>query len=286
MTIVVAAATNPDTAFTVTLTGDRFSPPLLHAPPGEAAERLSALKTTDRTTEAMSNKGAASMTNEAEKREGTCQGCEEASEEELLARLDEVIESYKDKPGALIPVLQLAQGIFGFLPEVALKNIAKKMHKPYSEVAGVVSFYSFFSTVPRGRNLIRVCLGTACYVRGGKQVLETMRKELGIEVGETSKDGMFSLEVARCFGACGLAPAMCIDEEVYKRVRPSKIREILATYYAPAAKKSSARKPAAAKRPAATKRPAAKRPVAKKHAATRTAKTNSRITAKGVKVHG
>ncbi len=230
MTIVVAAATNPDTAFTVTLTGDRFSPPLLHAPPGEAAERLSALKTTDRTTEAMSNKGAASMTNEAEKREGTCQGCEEASEEELLARLDEVIESYKDKPGALIPVLQLAQGIFGFLPEVALKNIAKKMHKPYSEVAGVVSFYSFFSTVPRGRNLIRVCLGTACYVRGGMAVLESLKKQLGIDVGETTEDREFSLEVARCFGACGLAPVITVNDIVHHRVKPARINDILVQY--------------------------------------------------------
>ncbi len=215
-----------------------------------------------------------------------CACGEKATESELLRRLDEILAEYHGKPGALIPVLQLAQGIFGYLPENVLKHIALDMGKSYSEVAGVVSFYAFFATHPRGRHVVRVCLGTACYVRGGKQVLETMRKELGIEVGETSKDGMFSLEVARCFGACGLAPAMCIDEEVYKRVRPSKIREILATYYAPAAKKSSARKPAAAKRPAATKRPAAKRPVAKKHAATRTAKTNSRITAKGVKVHG
>ena len=94
-------------------------------------------------------------------------GCEEATEEELLARLDEVIAGYRGKPGALIPVLQLAQGIFGYLPEVALKHIARELGKPYSEVAGVVGFYSFFSTVPRGKHVIRVCLGTACYVRGG-----------------------------------------------------------------------------------------------------------------------
>ncbi len=205
-----------------------------------------------------------------------CACGEKATESELMRRLDEILAEYRGKPGALIPVLQLAQGIFGYLPENVLKHIALTMGKSYSEVAGVVSFYAFFSTHPRGRHVVRVCLGTACYVRGGKQVLETMRKELGVDVGETSKDGMFSLEVARCFGACGLAPAMCIDDEVYKRVRPSKIREILATYYAPV-KKSGTRAPAAAKRAAvAAKRPAAKRPVAKKHAATR----------KGVKVHG
>ncbi|MHB9046854.1 MAG: NADH-quinone oxidoreductase subunit NuoE family protein, partial [Pirellulales bacterium] len=144
-----------------------------------------------------------------------------------LARLDETIESYRGKPGALIPVLQIAQGIFGYLPEVALKRISLKLDKPYSEVTGVVSFYSFFSTAPRGKHLVRVCLGTACYVRGGKQVLETIRQKLGIDVGETTQDRMYSLEVARCFGACGLAPAMTVDDEVYQRVRPIKVQEIL-----------------------------------------------------------
>jgi NADH:ubiquinone oxidoreductase subunit E len=186
------------------------------------------------------------------------------TETELARRLDEVLAEYKGKPGALIPVLQIAQGIYGYLPEKVLKRIALAMGMSYSEVAGVVSFYAFFSTHPRGKHVIRVCLGTACYVRGGKQVLEAMRKELGLDVGETSKDGMFSLEIARCFGACGLAPAMCIDEEVYKRVRPAKIREILAKYYEPAV-------PAAC---ATGKAPAAKRPARKAPAR------------KGVKVHG
>ena len=171
------------------------------------------------------------MIENSENTEGGCPGgCEEASEEELLARLDEVIERYRDKPGALIPVLQLAQGIFGYLPEVALKHIAREMKKPYSEVAGVVSFYSFFSTVPRGRNLIRVCLGTACYVRGGMQVLEALKKELGIDVGETTEDREFSLEVARCFGACGLAPVITVNDIVHHRVKPARINEILAQY--------------------------------------------------------
>jgi NADH:ubiquinone oxidoreductase subunit E len=169
-----------------------------------------------------------SMTDDAGK--AGCAGCEEASEEELLARLDDVIEKYKDKPGALIPVLQLAQGIFGYLPEVALKRIARGMNKPYSEVAGVVGFYSFFSTVPRGRNLIRVCLGTACYVRGGMQVLEALKKQLGIDVGETTEDQEFSLEVARCFGACGLAPVITINDNVHHRVKPARIADVLAQY--------------------------------------------------------
>jgi NADH:ubiquinone oxidoreductase subunit E len=170
-------------------------------------------------------------TNDTGGANGGCSGCcEEASEEELLARLDEVIDRYEDKPGALIPVLQQAQGIFGYLPEVALKRIAKRMNKPYSEVAGVVSFYSFFSTVPRGRNLIRVCLGTACYVRGGMAVLDALRKELGIDVGETTEDREFSLEVARCFGACGLAPVITINDIVHHRVKPARVGEILVQY--------------------------------------------------------
>jgi NADH:ubiquinone oxidoreductase subunit E len=155
---------------------------------------------------------------------------EEATEQELLERLDELLEEYEEKPGALIPVLQIAQGIFGYLPEVALKRISLKLNKSYSEVAGVVGFYSFFSTVPRGKHLIRVCLGTACYVRGGKRLLETLKDELDIDVGETTEDGLFSLEVARCFGACGLAPTMMIDDEVIQRVKPMKVKNILDRY--------------------------------------------------------
>ncbi len=115
-----------------------------------------------------------------------CACTEQATEGELLARLDEVLEEYKDKPGDLIPVLQIAQGIFGYLPENVLKRIALALGKSYSEVAGVVGFYSFFSTVPRGKHLVRVCLGTACYVRGGKLVLEALKQELGIDVGGTT----------------------------------------------------------------------------------------------------
>jgi NADH:ubiquinone oxidoreductase subunit E len=159
-----------------------------------------------------------------------CKCGAEASEEELLARLDEVIADYRDKPGALVPVLQIAQGRFGSLPESALRKISLGLGKSYSEVAGVVSFYSFFSTQPRGKHMIRVCLGTACYVRGGKQVLEAIQKKLGIDVGETSEDRMFSLDVARCFGACGLAPAIMIDEDVHQRVKPAKIQAILDLY--------------------------------------------------------
>jgi NADH:ubiquinone oxidoreductase subunit E len=165
-----------------------------------------------------------------EKTKVSCQCGEEASEEELLARFDGVLQEYRDKPGALIPVLQIAQGIFGYLPETALKRIALGLNKSYSEVAGVVSFYSFFSTTPRGKNLVRVCLGTACYVRGGKRVLDTLKHKLGIDVGETTEDRLFTLEVARCFGACGLAPAIMINDDVHHRVKPSRMEVVLSKY--------------------------------------------------------
>lgn len=159
----------------------------------------------------------------------------EIDEQQLLTELDAVLAEYKGKEGGLIPVLQIAQGLFGYLPEKVLRRIAQMLDKPYSEVAGVVGFYSFFSTQPRGKHVIRVCLGTACYVRGGKQVLDSLKKELGVDVGETTEDRNFTLEVARCFGACGLAPAIMIDDDVHQRVKPARIRQILAPYGVPEA---------------------------------------------------
>ncbi|MDD2997551.1 MAG: NAD(P)H-dependent oxidoreductase subunit E [Candidatus Riflebacteria bacterium] len=151
-------------------------------------------------------------------------------EQQLFLELDKVLEEYRTQDGGLIPALQIAQGLFGHLSEDVLHRISRAFDKSYSEVAGVVSFYSFFSTHPRGKHLIRVCLGTACYVRGGKQVLEALKKELNIDVGETTEDKNFSLEVARCFGACGLAPTIMIDKDIHQRVKPTRIRQILAFY--------------------------------------------------------
>jgi NADH:ubiquinone oxidoreductase subunit E len=163
----------------------------------------------------------------------TCSCGIETTEEHLFERLNEILEEYKFKEGGLIPVLQIAQGLFGYLPENVLRHISTGLDKPYSEVAGVVSFYSFFSTQPRGENVIRVCLGTACYVRGGKQVLDALKKELAIDVGDTTDDKTFSLEIARCFGACGLAPAIMINDDVHQRVKPARIKQILAPYSNP-----------------------------------------------------
>ena len=159
-----------------------------------------------------------------------CNCCKEISEEEMLKQVDAVLDDYKGSPGALIPVLQIAQGMFGYIPKVVLKRISKVLDKPYSEVAGVVTFYSLFYTAPRGKYIISVCLGTACYVRGGKDVLDSLKKELKIDVGETTEDRLFTLEIGRCFGACGLAPALTINNDVHQRVKPLKIAELLKKY--------------------------------------------------------
>ncbi|MFW6291815.1 MAG: NAD(P)H-dependent oxidoreductase subunit E [Spirochaetota bacterium] len=154
----------------------------------------------------------------------------EVQRDESLIALDRYIDEHMDMEGNLIPVLQYAQQVFGYLPRPVLKHISVRLDIPYSEVSGVVTFYSFFSTVPRGEHIVRVCLGTACYVRGGKEVLAAFRAELGIDVGETTDDRLFSLEVGRCFGACGLAPVVMIDDDVHQRVKPAKVRELLAGY--------------------------------------------------------
>lgn len=156
-----------------------------------------------------------------------------ATSDENLLTLDRFIDQHSETPGALIPILQRAQNLYGYLPESVLKHISRRLKIPFSEVTGVVTFYSYFSTVPRGRNIVRVCLGTACYVRGGNEVLESFKDALGIDVGDTTDDREFSLEVGRCFGACGLAPVVMVNDDVHQRVRPTKVQEILAQYRKP-----------------------------------------------------
>ena len=157
--------------------------------------------------------------------------CKKETDEELYARIGRVIDEYKGKEGCLIQILHMAQGIYGYLPLELQQFIAEKLAMPLSEVYGVATFYSFFSTVPRGENTIRVCLGTACYVRGGKKIVDRLKEILGIEVGDTTADGKFTLEVMRCIGACGLAPAMTINDKVYKQVNPDKLQAIIEKYY-------------------------------------------------------
>lgn len=156
--------------------------------------------------------------------------CEEMTEAQKYELLGTIIEEYEAKETNLIQILHMAQAIFGYLPIEVQRYIADKMELHLSKISGVVSFYSFFSTSPKGRHTISVCLGTACYVRGGKKVLEKLKELLQIDVGKTTQDQRFSMNVMRCIGACGLAPAMLIDGEVFKSVNPNKLQGILAKF--------------------------------------------------------
>jgi NADH:ubiquinone oxidoreductase subunit E len=149
---------------------------------------------------------------------------------EQIAKLNKIIEKHKDKPGGLIPVLEEAQVALEYLPVSVQKKIARELNLPLSRVYGVVTFYSFFTMTPRGKHTVRVCLGTACYVRGGKAIAESLRKEFGVDEGETTPDRMFTFESVRCLGACGLGPVVVVDEDVHGRVKPSKVKEILNQY--------------------------------------------------------
>ncbi|MGE5582761.1 MAG: NAD(P)H-dependent oxidoreductase subunit E [Bacillota bacterium] len=145
-------------------------------------------------------------------------------------QLEKVIAANKGRPGALIPVLHQAQQLFGYLPEDVQVLVAEGLGIPLSEVYGVITFYSLFSTKPRGKHTIGVCMGTACYVKGAAGILQTIQNELGVGIDDTTDDGLFSLTVTRCLGACGLAPVITIGDDVYGRLTPEKIPDILNKY--------------------------------------------------------
>ena len=145
-------------------------------------------------------------------------------------QLNQVIAELKSQPGALMPVLQKAQGIFGCVPMDVQKIIAEGLGVTLSEVYGVATFYSQFRLEPNGKYTISVCLGTACYVKGSQKVLDSLSEELKTPVVKTSPDGLFTLNATRCLGACGLAPVMTINDEVYGRLVPDDIPGILAKY--------------------------------------------------------
>jgi NADH:ubiquinone oxidoreductase subunit E len=150
--------------------------------------------------------------------------------EEMWKEIDSVIQRYKGKPGALIPVLEECQNGCGYLPMEVQERISKGLNIPGSTIYGVVTFYSFFTMVPKGRHIIKVCLGTACYVRGGKANLESIQDEFGVEVRGTTGDLRFSLDSVRCIGACGMAPAMVVDDDTYAQVSKQNIMKILDGY--------------------------------------------------------
>ncbi len=153
-------------------------------------------------------------------------------QDEKLEKLQALIEEHRNVPGALMPVLQGAQEIYGCVPIDVQKYVADALHTTLSDVYGVATFYSQFSLQPKGEYLISVCLGTACYVKGSQKVLDKLSEELGIPVGSTTQDGKFTLQATRCLGACGLAPVMMINDEVYGRLTPDQIPAILAKYRA------------------------------------------------------
>lgn len=157
----------------------------------------------------------------------TCGEHAELNQEQAMQKL---FDQYRDYKGALIPVLQEAQNIYGYLPKEVLQQIARELHIPFSKVFGVATFYAQFHLKPRGRNIIRVCLGTACHVRGGSKIFEAAKEHLGVGHGETTEDLRFTLETVACIGACGLSPCMMINDDTHGRLTPKVVGDILDKY--------------------------------------------------------
>lgn len=149
---------------------------------------------------------------------------------EMLEKVDEICAAHRGKAGALIPVLQQAQEVVGYLPPAIQNRIADGLGVPGHEVYGVTTFYSFFTMEPKGRHVIRVCMGTACYVRGGKEVLERLERHLGVPVDSMTEDRRFSLEQVRCLGACGVAPVVVVDDDTHRKVMADQVVDLVEQY--------------------------------------------------------
>jgi NADH-quinone oxidoreductase subunit E/NADP-reducing hydrogenase subunit HndA len=150
--------------------------------------------------------------------------------QEDVTKIKEICTSFNKDPQELINILHRTQEHFGYLPAEVQEVIAAETGIPVAKIYGVVTFYSFFTMTPKGKHPISICMGTACYVRGAEKVLDEFKKELGLQVGQTSKDGKFSLSNLRCVGACGLAPVVLIGDKTYGRVAPDDVRNILKEY--------------------------------------------------------
>lgn len=150
--------------------------------------------------------------------------------EEKINQIKDICKSFNNDKGELINVLHKTQGTFGYLPAEVQEVIARELNISVAHVYGVVTFYSFFTMIPKGEHPISICMGTACYVRGAEKVLDEFKRELKIAVGETSSDGKFSLSCLRCVGACGLAPVVLVGEKVYGCVSPDGVKDIIAEY--------------------------------------------------------
>ncbi len=155
---------------------------------------------------------------------------EDIMEKDKYEKLHDAIKAYQNKPGALIPVMNEAQEIFGYLPFEVQKEIANGLNVPLTEIYGIATFYSRFTLHPSGKYRVAVCLGTACYVKGSAMILDKVKEKLGIGIDETTSDGKFSLDSTRCLGCCGLAPVMTINDNVYGRLSPDEAEQILDKY--------------------------------------------------------
>lgn len=155
---------------------------------------------------------------------------EKVGSKDLKHDVSKLIDKYRGSAGGLIPLLQEAQDQVGYLPREVLEQIAEGMKISLAKVVGVATFYSQFHLNPRGRNIVRICMGTACHVRGGASILAALEKELGIESGGTTEDLEFTIESVACLGACALAPVMMVNDDVHGKLTPEKIPEILAGY--------------------------------------------------------
>ena len=156
--------------------------------------------------------------------------CENMGTEKQKNEFLKIVEECKGNPNELISALQKTQGVYGYLPEFAIKKISDELLVPLSEVYGVITFYSFFTLTPKAKYNVNICLGTACFVAGGDKVLEEATKKLGIEPGKLSEDGKWLITTCRCIGCCGLAPAVTINGKVYGKVTPSQMSKILEEY--------------------------------------------------------
>ena len=148
----------------------------------------------------------------------------------VFGDIQKVIDETGGKAGALIRVLQQAQGMIGYLPTPVIATVSRDLKVPLSEVYGVISFYHFFSMKPKGKYVIQVCMGTSCYVKGGDKILDALKRDWNLSPGDITPDGRFSLEIVRCLGACGLSPVMAVGSEIHGRVKPSKLNDILDAY--------------------------------------------------------
>lgn len=155
---------------------------------------------------------------------------EERIEENKYGELDRVISMYSKEPGQMIRILQKAQDIFGYLPEEVQAYIAEKTETPVNEVNGIVTFYSLFATEPRGKHTLDICMGTACYIKGAQELMDTLKENLKIDAGETTADHLFTVKSTRCIGACGLAPILVVNGDVHGNASSGEIKKIIKKY--------------------------------------------------------